>query len=60
MAKFCLVMNYKSQGKLSVAEELLKFVNNELLPGTNVDPIKFWSGFDEAVHELSTINKKLF
>ena len=52
-------MNYKSQGKLSVAEELLKFVNNELLPGTNVDPIKFWSGFDKAVHELSTINKKL-
>ena len=52
-------MNYKAQGKLSVAEELLQFVNNELLPGTNVDPIKFWTAFDEAAHELSTINKKL-
>ena len=52
-------MKYKSQGKLSVAEELLEFVNNELLPGTNVDPIKFWSGFDKAAHELSVINKKL-
>ncbi len=52
-------MNYKSQGKLSVAEELLEFVNNELLPGTNLDPIKFWTGFDKAAHELSPINKKL-
>jgi malate synthase len=34
-------------------------VNDELLPGTNIDPIKFWSGFDKAVHELTTINKKL-
>ena len=59
MAKFCLFMNYKSQGKLSVAEELLEFVNNELLPGTNLDPIKFWTGFDKAAHELSPINKKL-
>ena len=52
-------MNYKSQGKLSVAKELLDFVNNELLPDTNVDPVKFWTGFDKAVHELSIINKKL-
>ena len=52
-------MNYIKQGKLSVAEDLLKFVNNELLPGTNVDPKNFWFGFDTAIHELSPLNKKL-
>ena len=52
-------MNYKSKGKLSVSEELLKFVDNELLPNTNIDTNKFWSGFDKAVHELTPKNKEL-
>ena len=47
------------KGNLKVTHDLLEFVNDELLPGTNIDPIKFWSGFDKAVHELTTINKKL-
>ena len=47
------------KGNLKVNHDLLEFVNDELLPGTNIDPIKFWSGFDKAVHELATINKKL-
>ena len=52
-------MNYISQGKLSVAENLLNFVNKELLPGTGIDPKKFWNEFDNAVHELAPKNKKL-
>ena len=52
-------MKYIKQAKLSIDEELLKFVNNDLLPGTNVDQEKFWNGFDKAVHELTPINKKL-
>ena len=52
-------MNYTKIGKLSVANELLKFVNNELLPGTNINQENFWSGFDKAVHELAPINKRL-
>ena len=47
------------KGNLKVNYDLLEFLNDELLPGTNIDPIKFWSGFDKAVHELTTINKKL-
>jgi len=47
------------KGNLKVNHDLLEFVNDDLLPGTNIDPIKFWSGFDKAVHELTTINKKL-
>ena len=52
-------MKYTKQGNLSVDEELIKFVNNELLPETNIDIKKFWDGFDKAVHELAPINKKL-
>ena len=52
-------MNYTKIGKLLVADELLKFVNNELLPGTNINQENFWSGFDKAVHELAPINKRL-
>ena len=48
-----------NKGNLKVDSRLLEFLNNELLPGTDIDPIKFWSGFDKAVHELTTINKKL-
>ena len=52
-------MNYSPKGKLSVSEELVKFVENELLPETNVKTEKFWHGFDKAVHELAPENKKL-
>jgi malate synthase len=48
-----------NKGNLKVDSRLLEFLNDELLPGTDIDPIKFWSGFDKAVHELTTINKKL-
>ena len=48
-----------NKGDLKVDSRLLEFLNDELLPGTDIDPIKFWSGFDKAVHELTTINKKL-
>ncbi len=52
-------MNYISQGKLSIAGVLFKFVNNELLPGTNIDQKIFWTGLDKCAHELAPKNKKL-
>ena len=52
-------MNYVKKERLSVAEDLLKFIDNELLPGTDVEPAEFWSGFDNAVHQLAPENKKL-
>ena len=51
--------NYKSINNLKVSEDLLSFVNNELLKDTNIIPEKFWLGFDEAVHELAPKNKAL-
>ena len=50
---------YVSLGQLSIASELLAFVNNELLPGTGISKKKFWNGLDKCVHELSPINKNL-
>jgi len=54
-----MAKKYISQGQLSIASELLDFVNNELLPGTNVTKENFWSGLDKYAHELAPKNRKL-
>ena len=51
--------NYQNVNNLKISEELLSFVNNELLKGLEISPEKFWSGFDNAVHELAPKNKEL-
>ena len=51
--------NYKSVNNLKVSEDLLSFVNNELLKDTGITSEKFWSGFDKAVHDLAPKNKEL-
>ena len=50
---------YIKINNLSVASELLNFINNELLKDTKISPEKFWLGFDKAVHELAPKNKEL-
>ena len=52
-------MDYILQGKLSIAGVLFRFVNNELLPGTSINPKKFWDGLDKHAHELAPKNKEL-
>jgi len=44
---------------LSVDKILADFIDNELLPGTNISPKKFWDGFDKVVHELAPKNREL-
>ena len=44
---------------LKVDENLLDFIDNEVIPGTGIDPKKFWSDFDKSIHELSPKNKEL-
>ena len=51
--------NYEEVNNLKISSELLRFVNNEILRDTDVSPEKFWSDFDQIVHELAPINKKL-
>ena len=50
---------YQNVNNLKVSDELLSFVNDELLKETSISPKKFWEGFDNIVHELSPLNKKL-
>ena len=50
---------YQSINNLKISENLLSFVNDELLKNTQISPDKFWHGFDKAVHELAPLNKKL-
>jgi len=54
-----MAKKYISLGRLSIASELLDFVNNELLPGTGVTKENFWSGLDKCAHELAPKNRKL-
>jgi len=49
---------YTKINNLSVANELINFVNNELLKNTKISPEKFWLRFDKAVHELTPRNKE--
>ena len=51
--------NYKSVNNLKISEDLLSFVNNELLKDTGITSEKFWLGFDKAVHDLAPKNKEL-
>ena len=44
---------------LSVSNNILNFVNKELLPGTKINKKNFWRGFSKYVHELAPKNKKL-
>ena len=51
--------NYQSVNNLKVSEDLLSFVNDELLKDIGISNEKFWSNFDKIVHELSIKNKEL-
>ena len=48
-----------NKGNLKVDSRLLEFLNNEVLPETGINTDNFWSKFDEAIHQLAPINKKL-
>ena len=52
-------LNYENVNNLKVSKELLSFINNELLKDTGISSNKFWSEFDEAVHELTPKNREL-
>ncbi len=52
-------MEYIKQGNLQIDAELLNFVNDVLLPAAQTDKDSFWTGFDEAVHNLAPQNADL-
>ena len=44
---------------LSISENLYKFINDELLPGSKISSTNFWNDFSSSVHELAKKNKEL-
>ena len=46
-------------GGLDVAEVLHRFVTEEALPGSGVDPDAFWTGAEAIIHELAPRNREL-
>ena len=52
-------IKYQTVNNLKISSELLTFVNDELLDGTDISTEKFWSGFDKIVHELAPKNLDL-
>ncbi len=46
-------------GGLAVAESLHRFIVEEALPGSGVDPEAFWDGADAVIHDLAPRNREL-
>ena len=44
---------------LSIAPELYKLVNEEIIPGTGIDPDRFWQGLADIFTELGPVNRSL-
>jgi malate synthase len=52
-------MNLIDKNGLKINSTLFEFVNNEVIPGTNINSEDFWNNFEKVVHELAPINKSL-
>ena len=52
-------MNVIDKNGLKISSVLFDFINNEVLPGTDIKSDDFWNKFEKVVHELSPINRNL-
>nr|WP_297457851.1 malate synthase G [uncultured Halomonas sp.] len=48
-----------SRHRLQVAPELDRFLNDEALPGSGVEPEAFWAGVDALIFDLAPVNREL-
>ncbi len=46
-------------GRLQVAANLQRFIEDEVLPGTGIQAATFWQGLDQLAHELAPKNREL-
>lgn len=53
------MQEYISRGRLQVATELDSFINQQALPGTNVEPNAFWEGAEALFAEFIGQNRAL-
>ena len=52
-------MNKIKKGNLTINSTLLDFINQEVIPETDIVVEDFWNKFDKVVQKLSPINKNL-
>ena len=52
-------MSITKKNGLKISTKLFDFINNEAIPGTDIETDKFWDDFEKTVHELAPINQKL-
>ena len=50
-------MSVIDKNRLKISSTLFEFINNEVIPGTNIKSDDFWNKFEKVVHELAPINK---
>ncbi|CAF0810743.1 unnamed protein product [Rotaria sp. Silwood1] len=46
-------------GGLQISKVLFNFVNQEVVPGTNINPYSFWTGVQAIISEFAPINSTL-
>ena len=52
-------MDTINKNNLKIRSSLYEFINNEVIPGTGIDPENFWTEFAKSVYELAPINRDL-
>ena len=52
-------MNMIEKNSLKISQSLFDFVNEEAIPGTELNSEDFWDKFSKIVHELTPINNNL-
>ncbi len=52
-------MSLTEKNGLKISSKLFDFINNEVIPGTNIKTDEFWESFASNVNELAPINKSL-
>ena len=52
-------MNMIEKNSLKISQSLFDFVNEEAIPGTELNSEHFWDKFSKIVHELTPINNNL-
>jgi malate synthase len=52
-------MSITEKNGLKISSRLFDFINNEVIPETNIKSDEFWNNFAKIVHELAPLNKIL-
>ena len=50
---------YIPHHRLQVTDTLARFIADEVLPATGIEPAAFWAGFDTLAHDLAPKNRAL-